>query len=176
MSTAAEETTTPRWLNGRTVVISMFLLGIMATAFLYTYWTRQLAPFMPLQEALVLEFPGSAPRVDGGQKKIHKQTPMVLRVAMKTETDPFSEVPEDVEEIGRMQARLWGLTEELNPLPGLQELELHAYKLVKEEEIRKRSWRLLVDGSQQWVEIDDQGRDIPVIENQAVIGTPQRGD
>ncbi|MFZ9089566.1 MAG: hypothetical protein ACO3FE_05695 [Planctomycetaceae bacterium] len=176
MSTAAEETTTPRWLNGRTVVISMFLLGIMATAFLYTYWTLHLTPFMPLQEALVLEFPGSAPRVDGGQKKIHKQTPMVLRVAMKTETDPFSEVPEDVEEIGRMQARLWGLTEELNPLPGLQELELHAYKLVKEEEIRKRSWRLLVDGSQQWVEIDDQGRDIPVIENQAVIGTPQRGD
>ena len=54
------------FLTGRKVVASMFLMGICATAFLYGYWTLHLMPFMPLQEAIVAEFPGSAPRVNGG--------------------------------------------------------------------------------------------------------------
>jgi hypothetical protein len=48
-----------RRVSGRLIVASMFLLGICATSFLYTYWTLHLMPFMPLQESLVREFPGS---------------------------------------------------------------------------------------------------------------------
>ena len=159
MSTTSEpRVNTVWWQSGKVIVASMFLLGIMATAFLYTYWTLHLMPFMPLQEALVQEFPGSAPRVDGGQKKIHKQTPMVLRVAMKTEMDPLSTESEDTAEMQRMRDRLWSLTQELKPLDGLEHLELHAYKLVQEDEIRKRSWRMLVQEDQQWIEIDADGR------------------
>ncbi|MFN6151495.1 MAG: hypothetical protein ACK5BP_16175, partial [Planctomyces sp.] len=87
--------TSKKPVSGRTVVVLMFVMGILATAFLYTYWTLHLTPFMPLQEAIVREFPGSAPRVNGGRKKIHKQTPMILRIAIKSETDPTSEAPAD---------------------------------------------------------------------------------
>ncbi|MFN5076862.1 MAG: hypothetical protein ACK5MO_14810, partial [Planctomyces sp.] len=51
--------TSKKPVSGRTVVVLMFVMGILATAFLYTYWTLHLTPFMPLQEAIVREFPGS---------------------------------------------------------------------------------------------------------------------
>ena len=34
----------------------MFSMGILATGFLWVYWTIQLTPFMPLQEVLESEF------------------------------------------------------------------------------------------------------------------------
>ena len=79
---------TRRGISGKVIVGSMFFMGICATTFLYTFWTLHLMPFMPLQEAIVKEFPGSAPRVDGGRKKLHKGTPNVLRIVLKSEVDP----------------------------------------------------------------------------------------
>jgi len=155
-------------VSGRIIVALMFLLGILATSFLYAYWTLHLMPFMPLQEAIVGEFPGSAPRVDGGRKKMHKDTPLILRIAMKTEVDPLSEVPSDVEEIQKIRTRIAALAESLKPLPGMDLLELHIYKLVEEDSIRKRSWRLASQPGSVWNEIDERGRELTVQKNPPV--------
>lgn len=119
----------------------MFFMGICATTFLYTYWTLHLMPFMPLQEAIVQEFPGSAPRVDGGRKKLHKGTPNVLRIVLKSDVNPTSEKPEDLEFLKNLRERIAVLSKEKVPLPDLDEIELHVYKLVKEEEILECSWK-----------------------------------
>ncbi len=140
---------TRRGISGRVVVASMFFMGICATTFLYTYWTFHLMPFMPLQEAIVQEFPGSAPRVDGGRKKLHKGTPNVLRIVLKSEVDPTSEKPEDLEFLKNLRERIAKLSWEKVPLPDLDEIELHVYKLVKEEEILECSWK------RPWAEAGD---------------------
>ncbi|MFM7036524.1 MAG: hypothetical protein ACKO2L_02265 [Planctomycetaceae bacterium] len=150
-----------RRVSGRLIVASMFLLGICATTFLYTYWTLHLMPFMPLQESLVREFPGSAPRVNGGQKKMHKQTPVVLQVMMKSPVDPKSEKAADQIAIAKLQQRVLELVREQNPLPDLQQLELHVYHLVAEDEIQGRSWRILMPDGSNWEEVDDLGNAIP---------------
>lgn len=139
----------------------MFLMGICATTFLYTYWTLHLMPFMPLQESLVREFPGSAPRVNGGQKKMHKQTPVVLQVMMKSPVDPWSKKTADQAAIVKLQQRVLELVREQNPLPGLQQLELHVYHLVAEDEIQGRSWRILMPDATAWEEVDDLGNALP---------------
>ncbi|MFM7057048.1 MAG: hypothetical protein ACKO2P_09025 [Planctomycetota bacterium] len=155
---------TPR-VSGRLIVASMFLLGICATTFLYAYWTLHLMPFMPLQESLVREFPGSAPRVNGGQKKMHKQTPVVLQVMMKSPVDPWSKATADQAAISTLQQRVLELVREQNPLPGLQQLELHVYRLVAEDEIQGRSWRILMPDATVWEEVDDLGNSLPADPN-----------
>ena len=149
-------------VTGRTVVVLMFVLGILATAFLYTYWTLHLIPFMPLQEAIVREFPGSAPRVNGGQRKMHKRTPVVLRVAIKSETDPTSEDPADVQAMLHLRQRVEAMTRELQPLPGIEELEVHVYKLLKEDQIRKRAWHIQMQPGADWEQMSDSGAESTV--------------
>jgi len=144
-------------VSGRTVVVLMFVLGILATAFLYTYWTLHLTPFMPLQEAIVREFPGSAPRVNGGRRKIHKKTPMILRVAIKSEVDPTSEQPAEQQAMLHLRQRVAAMTRELQPLPGIEQLEVHVYKLLKEDQIRKRAWQLQMTDDAQWQQMDETG-------------------
>ncbi len=158
--------------SGRMIVALMFLLGILATSFLYAYWTLHLMPFMPLQEAIVSEFPGSAPRVDGGQKKMHKDTPLVLRIAMKSEIDPLSEVPADIQEMEKIRTRIAALAESLKPLPGMELLELHVYRLVEEDRISKRSWRLAMQPGAVWAEIDERGRELTVQKNPPAAELP----
>lgn len=132
---------TRRAISGKVIVGSMFFMGICATTFLYTFWTLHLMPFMPLQEAIVAEFPGSAPRVDGGRKKLHKGTPNVLRIVLKSEVDPTSQKQEDIDHLTNLRDRITKLSKEKVPLPDLDEIELHVYKLVKEEEILECTWK-----------------------------------
>lgn len=162
-SSAAANSVLPRKRsgNGRLIVASMFLLGICATTFLYAYWSLHLMPFMPLQESLVREFPGSAPRVNGGQKKMHRQTPVVLQVMMKSPVDPWSKTTADAAAIRKLQQRVLELVREQNPLSGLQQLELHVYHLVAEDEIQGRSWRILMPDGPAWEEVDHLGNSLP---------------
>lgn len=85
----------PRTISGRAVVIGMFLFAGSGIAVLQFYWDRHLEPFMPLQKAIAEEFDNSSPRVDGGQRKMSKSTPRVLRVVMRVPFDP--EDPENKE-------------------------------------------------------------------------------
>lgn len=65
----------------------MVTFGTIATFTLWVYWYYHSAPFIPLQKAISAEFPGSSPRVDGGQRKMHKGTPSELWIIMRVEFD-----------------------------------------------------------------------------------------
>lgn len=74
------------------MVLAMFAFAITATGLLYVYWRMHIAPFLPLQKALAATFKDSRPRVEGGQRKIHKGTPRIFRVTMKIDFDPDVDV------------------------------------------------------------------------------------
>jgi hypothetical protein len=150
----------PRFLTGPRVVAAMFAMGICATALLYAYWTLHLMPFMPLQEAIVTEFPGSAPRVDGGRKKLHKETPTVLRIVMKSQIDPTAADPESTDALNTLRNRIAELVEAKVDFPGMNFIELHVYKLLQEKEIREKSWRLDLQPGSEWMEIDERGNSL----------------
>jgi hypothetical protein len=142
------------------VVAGMFAMGLLATGLLYAYWTLHLMPFMPLQEAIVAEFPGSAPRVDGGQRKSHQQTPTILRIVMKSENDPMADDPESVARMTALRERIAELVEQKVEFPGLDWIELHVYQLLQEKEIRERSYRLELRTDAEWIEVDQKGNPI----------------
>ena len=165
-----------RFLTGRKVVAAMFLMGFGATGLLYTYWTLHLMPFMPLQEAIVAEFPGSAPRVDGGQRKSHKQTPTILRIVMKSKVDPTSTDADSLEAMRALRARITELVESKVDFPGMDFIELHVYKLLQEKEIREKSYRLdLKLGSGEWYEINEKGDPVTPVANSSSSTTEASG-
>ena len=135
-------------------------MGITATGLLYAYSTLHLGPFKPLQEAIVKEFPGSSPRVDGGKKRMQLGTPTILRILMKSETDPLSESEESVRTMTAMRKRIAELALENVTLPDLAIIELHVYKLVQEDQILKRSYRVDLKSGFGWIEIDQRGEPI----------------
>jgi hypothetical protein len=128
-------------VTGPRVVAAMFAMGIVATGLLYAYWTLHLMPFMPLQEAIVAEFPGSSPRVDGGQPRMHRDTPRLLRIQMKCAFDPSAEDPENVTAREHLLQRITILVREKVEFPGLDLIELHLHKLVQEKKIIGRSFQ-----------------------------------
>lgn len=156
---------TTRTISGRWMVIGMFALGITATGLLYAYSTLHLGPFKPLQEAIVKEFPGSSPRVDGGKKRMQLDTPTILRILMKSEIDPLSDSDESIGAMLALRKRVAVLALENVPLPDLAMIELHVYKLVQEEQILKRSYRLDLKTGTDWIEIDQRGESIPAPTN-----------
>ncbi len=81
-----------RTISGSMVVLAMFVFAMCGVAVLQIYWNRHLEPFMELQTALAERFDDekgkSSPRVDGGQRKMSKNTPRILRVVMRIPFDP----------------------------------------------------------------------------------------
>lgn len=144
-----------RAVTGKLVVSAMFVMGITATAFLYGYWTLHLMPFMPLQEAIVREFPGSAPRVDGGQRKIHKETPKILRIVMKWKSDPTAEDETTAAELERLRGRIEQLVKAHVSFPDLEIIELYVYRLQQEEDTPGRAWELHVGTGSSWQKLPD---------------------
>jgi len=127
----------------------MITFGILATAFLWTYWTVRMTPFMPLQEALEQQFPDSAPRVEGGTIKDSGET--VLQVVLRTDFDPRDKTPESYEKV---ELRLTGtrkLATELADLPSYEILALHLYFPLEEQAISQQTYFRDV---QTWTELD----------------------
>ncbi|MBL8815682.1 MAG: hypothetical protein JNL58_06605 [Planctomyces sp.] len=143
---------------GRWLVASMFLLGFTATGLLRWYWNEHLEPFMPLQEAIEKDFPGSAPRVDGGKRRLDRDTPMILRVVIKVPFDPTQTEPTPIvespppgvkpsgnppvlvkapDEMMRYADRIRELAKTHVSSPKADVLEIHYYHLIKEKEIRE---------------------------------------
>lgn len=75
-------------ISGPRVVLGMFAFAAVAVVFLKLYWDKHIEPFMPLQLALAEQFEDSSPRVEGGQRKPSKGTPMTLRITMRVPFDP----------------------------------------------------------------------------------------
>lgn len=92
----------PAVVRGRHVVLAMFALGIASTLGIWTYWKLHLAPFMPLQKALVAEFPRSSPRVDGGRHK--PSEPSLLRIVLRVDYTPEEGDSRVVQTVARIVA------------------------------------------------------------------------
>lgn len=115
-------------ISGRVVVIAMFLFAATGIAFLQYYWNRHLKPFMPLQKAIAAQFDNSSPRVDGGQRKMSKDTPRVLRVVMRV---PFD--PEDDENDEVIRQRISSVAKLAAEHAGLREYEIFTTHFYQEK-------------------------------------------
>lgn len=109
MSESTEVNPPPKFavISGKMVVIGMFCFAACGIAFLQFYWNKHLEPFMPMQKDLVGVFGRKCePRVEGGQRKISKNTPRTLRVTMRV---PFN--PEDEQSHDLVQTRIRGIAD-----------------------------------------------------------------
>jgi len=143
-----------RTISGRWLVIGMFAMGITATSLLYVYSSLHLGPFRPLQDAIVAEFPGSAPRVDGGRKRLNEDSPTILRILMKTEIDPDSDSEDSLRKMNTLRKRIAELVLNKTPLPDIGIIELRVYKLLQEDKTLARSFRLNLRSGEDWVDVD----------------------
>jgi hypothetical protein len=123
----------PQGIPGPYVVIAMFAFGFLVTGLLFAYWHYHTAPFQELQSALAAEFPGSRPRVEGGQQKQHKDTPRVLRIVMKVDHHP----ERDKEKSERIADRVMELAQSHHGLAPYDLVEIHLYWPEKEQEIHE---------------------------------------
>jgi hypothetical protein len=125
----------PRMIPGKYVVVAMFVFAIAMTSTLWVYSYLHAAPFQPLARAIAAEFKDSAPRVDGGRRKMHKDTPSILRMVIRVEFDPNS----DDARVASMANRLTALAWEYTDLRDYDELEIHLYSLEPERGIHERA-------------------------------------
>jgi hypothetical protein len=125
-----------RRVSGTAVVIAMFVFGITATAALWTYWALHTGPFRPLQDALAKEFPGSVPRVDGGQRKLRKGMPTILRAVLRVNFDPVTETAKGEQILARVEQ----LSRQYVDLGQYDVIDVYLYQGVPEQEIREREF------------------------------------
>jgi len=130
----------PKTISGRWLVVGMFAFGFAITGSIWVYWNLHVAPFLPFQNALAAEFEDSRPRVEGGQRKMHQQTPHILRITMKVDFNPVKEGRQFDEFINRLVE----FTQANFDLKPYDELEIHTYWPEPEKEIRQRSITLKV--------------------------------
>jgi len=130
---ASSESQPARTISGTWVIVGMFAFGFAATGVLFAYWHFHTAPFQDLQAALAVEFEGSRPRVEGGQRKQHKDTPRVLRIILKVEFHP----EEDSARAEKMADRVVDLAEKHHGLNDYEIVEIHLFWPEKEQEIHE---------------------------------------
>lgn len=134
----------PATISGTAVVIGMFVFGAMATGLIWFYWNMHIEPYMPMQMALAREFDNSSPRVEGGQRKIHKASPKLLRITMRSPYDPTDE--EFDERIESDLRRISVIAGQHLDLSTFELLEVHFYKPNPEKPLlRKEFLRSLPD-------------------------------
>jgi len=136
-------------ISGRKVVVAMFALGIVATIMLWTYWKLRLMPFMPMQEALVVAFPGSSPRVEDGRAKISGAE--VLQVVMRSDFDPTDDSENTRRQVDSWLMRTRDIAEERTVLSNYDVLAVHLYFPVQEKELRQRTFFRELE---TWKELD----------------------
>lgn len=133
----------PREFSGKLLILGLFALAIVMASSLWTYWYFDRRPFQPLQLAIHQAFPKSYPQVQGGQRKMHLQTPRVLRITLKVGFDPEPEEADQRREADQQVEEMIGRLEELArhhiDLPSYDLLEIHLWQRVPEHKSRKRT-------------------------------------
>ena len=79
-------------ISGKWIVTGMFSFAVATISVLWFYTVSNRAPFRPLERALKEEFVDSAPKVEGGQRKIHENSSKILRIIMKVTFDPWKSI------------------------------------------------------------------------------------
>lgn len=111
----------PRSIPGAWMVLVILVLGLVSTTTLWWYSMMQVGPFRELREAIHSEFPMSAPQVEGGQRKIHRGTPKILRITLRVDSDPR----ENGQDVRRLMDRLVSLAEQHHGLGSYDLLDVH---------------------------------------------------
>ena len=122
--------------SGTWLVVGMFAFGLLLTAGLYTYWTLYTAPFKSIMESLAAEYPGSAPRVDGGKPRMDRPGESTLRIVMKSAFDPESspEAEPFANDVAHFVARNTDLSR-------FDAVEVHLFHGEPEDHVSQRSMR-----------------------------------
>ena len=126
-------------IDGWKLVLIMLTFGILASGTLWGYWYYHTAPFIPLQVAIADEFPGSAPRVDGGKRKIHKGTPSHLWIIMRVDFKPQDDEAKSNATVERVRE----LSDEHLDLSEYEQLTVRLFFGEMEKEIHKRDFEFL---------------------------------
>lgn len=151
---------TEKTISGSRLVIAMFGMAIVATGLLWFYWDLHLMPYMPLQEALAEEFEDSSPRVEGGQRKMHKGTPLILRVVMRVPFDPTAADGQTQQEIERRILRTRELATKYSDIENFETLEVHLYFQPKEKTLKQKTFsKSLHDDTQESSSTAPESRD-----------------
>ena len=142
-------------ISGRKVVVGMFMLGLTATGILWFYWHYHLMPFMPLQEAIAAEFKDSAPRVDGGRRKLQEDTPMILRVQIRVPFDPTDNDEDSQQQTDHRLTVVQQLAEEHATLSDYEVLQVHMYFEHQEKQLLQQSFTRKLKGNSVWQREED---------------------
>lgn len=127
----------PREFSGSKLIISIFVVATLMAASVWIYSYYHMKPFQPLQVAIHRTFPKSYPQVQGGQRKMHRDTPKILRITMQVGFDPES--PEADEQVSGVVARLEQLAQQHINFPSYDVFEVHLVQRVPEHKAKTRT-------------------------------------
>ena len=89
-------------IGGRWTVVVMFGFALVMMTALFVYWDLYTRPYRPLQYAIAERFPGSSPKVVGGQHKSHKNnSPVILRIVVNVPDTEFDPIKDEVQSEAR---------------------------------------------------------------------------
>lgn len=134
----------PVLISGKVVIVGMFIFAAAMTGFMWFYWKLNLAPFLPLQQAIIEteEFAESRPVVEGGRAKGQQTAPNTLRVTMKIDYDPTTN--EDL--IDDLEQKVLTLAEKSLPqFSEYDQLELNVYWPKQETELKPLTAQRITD-------------------------------
>ena len=127
----------PRELSGTKVMLGIFALAIAASASVWVYSYYHAKPFQPLQVAIYRAFPKSYPQVQGGQRRMHRNTPKTLRITLQVNFDPE---PRDADmQVEAVVARLEELARKYIHFPSYEIFEIHLVQRVPEHKSKTRT-------------------------------------
>ena len=125
--------------TGRWTVLGMFGFGVVMVFALWAYWELYTRPFRTLQYAIAAEFPGSSPRVIGGQHKSHKdETPKLLRIVASIPIEEFDPT-QDVDRSEVRSLSLFRLAEQHQELSEYEQFEVHLVQRIPEQATKQWS-------------------------------------
>ena len=127
----------PREFSGTKLIIGLFVFATAMSSGLWIFWYLHARPFQPLQLAIHQAFPKSYPQVQGGQRKMHKNTPRILRITLKV---PFDPQPRDADEqVAAMVERLEELARQHIDFNSYELLEIHLVQRRPEHDSQTRT-------------------------------------
>jgi|GEM_PF-2124443 len=121
----------PKLFQGRTIVLSLLLFGLLMSGSLYVFQAVNTYHFADTQNALAKEFPNARPRVEGGRLKGKQKNPATFRTTLAV---PFNPHEEDAR-IQKMADRILEIAAENMNLNEYEQAELHFYQAVPEQKI-----------------------------------------
>lgn len=127
----------PREFSGTKLILSIFTLAIVMAASVWVYSYFHVKPFHALAAAIFEEFPKSYPQVQGGQRRMHRDTPKTLRITMQVGFDP--EPREADEQVESLVVRLEELARQHLDFSSYEIFEIHLVQRVPEHKAKKRT-------------------------------------